>query len=113
MKKSIVLKVFAAVVLLNATLVFAQLGQEDFYNTCINKRIAECQIKASLEDTQSPNLLHLAEINRDQAAFYKDNREELIKQMLAAHLETKAHAVDHFLIKTFFAEYPSTLPSSQ
>lgn len=113
MKKSIVLKVFAAVVLLNAALVCAQLSQEDFYNTCIDKRIAECEVKASLEDSQSPNLLRLGVINRDQAAYYKENREELIQQMLSTHLETKAHAVDHFLIKAFFTEYPHAVASSQ
>lgn len=113
MKRSIVLKVFVAVVLLNAALVLAQLTQEDFYNTCIDKRIAECEVKASLEDSQSPHLLRLVVINRDQAAYYKENREELIKQMLSTHLETKAHAVDHFLIKAFFAEHASALASSQ
>lgn len=113
MKTRIIFRVLAAVVLLNAAIVFAQTSREDFYNACIDKRIAECEIKASLDDTQSSHLLQLIVTNRDEAVFYKDNRDELVKQMLARNLETKTHAVDHFLIRAFFAEYPRALASAR
>lgn len=108
MKKSIVLTVTVAAVLLHVTLVLAQTGHEDFYNTCIDKRIAECNVKASLDKTRSLNLLRLVALNQGEAAFYRDNRDQLVKEMTAARVETKAHAVDHFLINAFFAEHEVT-----
>jgi hypothetical protein len=113
MKTRNIFGVIAVAVLLSTALVYAQTSQEAFYTTCIDKRIAECEVKASLDETRSPHLLRLAAINQEEAAFYRDKREELVKEMVTTQLETKAHAVDHFLIKAFFAEYPREIASSK
>lgn len=114
MKKRIISTVFIFIILFGANLAHAQTNQQEyFYNSCIDKRIAECEIKASMADTQSPYLQRCAEINLNQAQFYMENRDELVKQMVAENLGMKAHEVDHFLIKVFFTDYPKELASTR
>lgn len=115
MKKSRIFAVlFALVILLGAALVNAQTNQqEDFYNACIVAKISQCQTKASFDESRSAFLSGYAEVNHKQAVFYRNNKEQLLENMMNQDLPLKTHRVEYFLIKAFFDQNRTQMVSSR
>lgn len=115
MKKSGIVAVpFFLLVLLSAGFANAQADQQkDFYNDCISRKIAQCETRATLIDSRSPSLRDYAEVNRDQAEFYRVNQEQLVEEMVDANLTGKPHTVEHFLIKAYLDEQRYNLYTSK
>lgn len=75
-----------------------------FYNNCIDKKIAQCELKASRADTNFPCMKECAQRAAARANYYRTHRKLLVQEMERQNLGQKAHKVDHFLNKSFAIE---------
>jgi hypothetical protein len=88
--------------LLAASFARADMSQlEMYYNDYITKKIVNCKRIASMNNVESPCVVHLVEMRSAQAKFYRKHREELVKEMVESNLGKKPHKIDHFLISKF------------
>ena len=78
---------------------------ELYYNDCISKKIFNCERIASAKNHTNPCMVRLVEMRSAQAQFYKEHREELVREMVTRNIGTEPHKIDHFLI-TKFKETP-------
>jgi hypothetical protein len=85
--------------------------QRTFYNDSLDWKISKCEAKNAVQNSSSVTLEQYAELNRHQAAYYQDHREELIQKMVDQGLVLNRHEVEHFLIKSYFTEYPKAFVS--
>ena len=76
-------------------------SMEDFYRDCIMQEIEVHEVRANLVNSQSEHLQQCAEDASAQVRFYRQNKEELVQQMLDQGISNKTQAVRYFLIKTY------------
>lgn len=74
---------------------------ELYYNDCISKKIFNCERIASANNHTNPRMVRLVEMRSAQAQFYKEHREELVREMVKGNIGTEPHKIDHFLIIKF------------
>ena len=87
-------------------MVYAGTGQlSSYYSECINQEIAQCKRKAAFIECESEPLKKWARMNKLKAEYYKRNKKELIKEMVAQDLDQKQYKTDYFLNKSFFNHY--------
>lgn len=77
-----------------------------FYNTHIDHKIKAAEFDAELKDSHYEDLRCLARHGKKEAAFYRENRNRLIKEMLQQDLTPQDHKVHLFLIQAFHEAYP-------
>lgn len=113
MKTKIVATLFFLAILTSASLAVSDgTQQEDFYNTCIDNKIARCESKSIFDDSRSNTLCDYAGLNQRKAEFYKNNRTELVNAMVEEDVTMKPHRVDYFLNKAFYEQLPDGLALS-
>jgi hypothetical protein len=105
MKASVITMFVIAAMLLRAHFVHAEGGQlESYYNDYLTKKIANCERIASISTGTTGKCwskIRLVEVRAAQAKFYRQHREELVKEMVESNLGKKPHKIDHFLISKF------------
>jgi len=74
---------------------------EFYYNDCITKKIVNCERIASMKNHKNSCMVRLVEMRSAQAKFYREHREELVKEMVESDLGKKPHKIDYFLISKF------------
>jgi len=74
---------------------------EVFYDECIQSKILKCDLRASRVKRGSHCTRHRAEINRAQAAFFEDNKEQLVQKMLSNGVGRDLAKINASLIKAF------------
>ncbi len=75
---------------------------ETYYNKYISGKIADCSRTASIfSKCCNTRMKKLVEMRASQARFYKENREKLVKEMLANGVGEKPYKIDYFLISRF------------
>ena len=109
MKKNM-LKILIACCVLIAVgvfyLVYAGTGQAtSYYGDCIDQKIVQCERKADFIDCKSEPLRKWATMNKLKAEYFKENKKELINEMVAQDLDQKHYKIDYFLNKSFFNNY--------
>lgn len=80
-----------------------------FYQDYITKKIANCERIASIDKHESSYMANLVKMRDLQAKFYKQYRQELVREMVAIDLGTEPHKIDHFLIIRFHAKVDDTI----
>jgi hypothetical protein len=73
-----------------------------FYEKAIAQEILNCQEKANLQSSISPNLRIEGHRAACKELFLKTNRDRLLKKMIASHLEPKIYKVHLFLNEQFY-----------
>jgi ABC-type thiamine transport system substrate-binding protein len=102
MKRLLVTLVAIVGLLLAASLAQADMSQlEMYYHDYITKKIVNCHRIASMNNVESPCVVQLIEMRSAQAKFYREHREELVKEMVESDLGKKPYKVDYFLISKF------------
>ncbi|MBC7357097.1 MAG: hypothetical protein H5U10_01020 [Desulfacinum sp.] len=74
---------------------------DDSYRDCVDKRIENCERKASYSDCSGSHVRDCAETARKEAAFLKANKEKLIREMKADGVEPVEYKVNYRLIRAF------------
>lgn len=74
---------------------------EDFYRTCIEKKIVRCEQKAKLLQSKGENLKREGEKARRELTFYENRKEELVRQMALEKVGRNQKKVDYLLIKAY------------
>lgn len=94
---------------LNLSIAWAENSSaENSYRTYIEKRIEKCESQAKrAEACTSSNLMCDGKIASQQAAYYRDHREDLVSAMMKAEVPASPHAMDFFLISAYFKTAPS------
>ena len=75
---------------------------EQYYNDCITKKIAQCEVVSSMASWTPASVKRCAEIRRLQADFYRTHRDELIAEMVRRNIAPEPYKVDYFLTTSFF-----------
>lgn len=74
-----------------------------YYNECLDKKIAQCERIAESERASSNQRFQTcAVVKREQAQFYCQHRQKLVRQMIQRRLGRNPQKVDYFLTMTFF-----------
>jgi hypothetical protein len=93
-----------------ASLVTAQSASKDqlvkFYESCITKKISNCNAKTVLKTSRSANLRHKADLATRQVTYFKSNKSMLINEMVEQGIGQKHYKVEHYLNKRFFETHP-------
>ena len=96
---------FVAIVvglLVTASLAHADMSElEMYYHDCITEKIIACEKIASMINHTNSCMVQLVEMRSAQAKFYREHREELVKEMVESNLGKEPHKVDYFLITKF------------
>lgn len=71
---------------------------ENFYRQAIDTKIAQCERKALFANCRGENLREYGKKACDQAAYYRNNKEQLVQEMMRLTLEQKSYKIDYFLI---------------
>ena len=88
--------------LLVASLTHADMSHlELYYNDQITNKIVNCKRIASEKNHNNPCMIRLVEMRSAQVKFYREHREELVKEMVKSNVGTKQHKIDYFLITKF------------
>ena len=80
---------------------------EVFYDECIRSKILKCDLRASRVKRRSHCDRHRAEVNRAQAAFFEDNKDQLIQKMLGNGVGRDLEKINIALIKAFLNVFPA------
>jgi len=72
------------------------------YGNYIDRHISRCESKAARINSKSDHIRHEAAVHTLMGAFFRDQRDELIKEMIAKDIGTKKHQVDYYLNSKFF-----------
>ncbi len=72
-----------------------------FYESCIVRKIAACGAKAFLLNSRSRNLREYARLNIQKAAFWAEQKESLIYEMLEKQIALKDHSIQIFINTRF------------
>ncbi len=76
---------------------------EDFFAVQIDKKISQREAQARLyADNKWRNLQCDGKSAADQVLFYSQNREDLIRRMVALNMDQSPAKVEYFLIKAYF-----------
>lgn len=105
----------ASIFILIAIGVFLAIGQaagemsdkaalRSHYEVVIDKLISNCEYKeALLRDSKSENLRNAAAIGCLKAAYFKDHKDMLIEDLIAAEIGTKPYKIQYYLNSNFFS----------
>jgi len=77
-----------------------------YYNMHIDHKINAAELDAELKDSPYEDLRCLARHGEMEAAFYRENLNDLIKEMLQHDLTPKDHKVHLFLVQAFYEANP-------
>jgi len=77
-----------------------------YYNEHINHKIRAAELDAGQKDSPYEDIRCLARHGEMEAAFYRDNRSRLIKEMLGQGLRPEDHKVHLYLIRAFHEAHP-------
>ena len=95
---------------IGAALVTAQSASKDqlvrYYESCIMKKIFNCNAKTVLKTSRSVNLRQKADLATRQVTFFTSNKNMLIKEMVEQEIGQKPYKVEYYLNKRFFEMYP-------
>ena len=80
-----------------------------FYEDYLTKKIDNCERIASIDKHSSSSMVNLVKMRALQAKFYKQYRQELVRDMVASNLGTDSHKIDHFLVTKFHAKVQDTI----
>jgi len=86
---------------------------EIFYDESIRNKILKCDLKASQLKRGLHCLKHQAEISRAQAAFFEDNKEQLIQQMLTHGVGRDLAKINASLMIAFVRVFPARAFSAE
>jgi hypothetical protein len=75
---------------------------ESFYGNYIDRHISRCESKSARINSKSEHIRHEAALHTLMGAFFRDHRDELVKEMIAKDIGTKKHQVDYYLNSRFF-----------
>ena len=100
---AIILGVFGSLILLLPTGFSGDLEErEEFYKSCIIKKIKKCDSKVVLlSSSKSKNLKEHAMIEAQKAAFLDKEKEKLVERMVEMKMEPKDYKVELFLNSQF------------
>jgi len=73
----------------------------DYYSRCINRKIAQCDLKTRLVTSQGENLSRYGVDALRQATYYRDVRGLLVAQMIKEEMGRDRHRINYFLIKAY------------
>ncbi len=76
---------------------------ESAYGAAIDEIISRDKSKTALRNSRSANLRRAAAISCMKAAYFKDYKDELIKEMIKADIGTKPYKIRHYLNQSFFS----------
>jgi len=79
---------------------------EVFYDECIESKIRKCDLRAIRLTNPTHCTRRRAEINRAQAAFFEDNKEQLIQKMLGNGVGRDLAKINASLVKAFQEVFP-------
>ncbi|MDZ7696391.1 MAG: hypothetical protein U5R49_05485 [Deltaproteobacteria bacterium] len=77
-----------------------------YYNEHIDMKINAAEIDAEKKDSPYEDIRCMARHGKIEAAFYRDNRIRLIKEMLKQDLKPEDYKVHLFLIQAFHKANP-------
>lgn len=73
-----------------------------FYGNYINKYISRCQIKAAiLKSLKFKNIQKIVSLAQQKAAFFSENKNQLINEMIAKNIGKKNYKIELYLNKRF------------
>jgi hypothetical protein len=75
---------------------------ESLYENYIDGHISRCESKAARINSKSEHIRNEAAVHTLMGAFFRDHRDELVKEMIAKDIGTKKHQVDYYLNSKFF-----------
>jgi hypothetical protein len=75
---------------------------EAFYSTAIDKMISNCQNKSDLKHSKSEQLRRTAALSCMKAAYLKEYKNLLIREMIQADIGTQSYKIRYFLNERFF-----------
>ena len=96
------------VMVINAPLKAQSESKEDlakYYESCIVKKIYNCQGKTVLKTSRSVNLQRKANLATKQVTFLTTNKNMLIDEMVEEGISPKRYKVEYYLNKRFFEMY--------
>lgn len=101
MKTLAAIFIIIGLVLWVAPLAACQDSLETFYNDVIEQKVNDCIRKALLIGSRSENLRTHADASIRQAAFYKNNKEILVEEMIDQEIGKSRSKASYFLIKAY------------
>ena len=75
---------------------------KEFYEICIEKKIAKCQSKIILKTSRSKNLQLTAESASEQISFLTLNKATLINEMIELNIGQKPYKIEYYLNSRFY-----------
>ena len=72
------------------------------YAAGIDSHISRCETKAARINSTSENIRKEAAMRSAMGTFFKNNKEELINEMISEGIGTKKYKIDYFLSSRFF-----------
>jgi hypothetical protein len=76
----------------------------NFYKSCLEQKIAQCQRKARLVHSRGDHLKAYGEKSREKAVFYQENKERLVESMVDQGIPKKQYKIDYVLLHTYHNE---------
>ena len=73
-----------------------------YYESCITKKIYNCNARAVLKTSRSFNLRRKAELSTKQVIFFTTNKNKLINEMVDQEIGQKHYKVEYYLNKRFY-----------
>ena len=71
------------------------------YQTLIEKEIARCGHKLNLVNSRGENLRAYGRKAADQVVFYRQNKQQLVREMVEESVGMQSYRINYFLIKAF------------
>ena len=109
MKKKILSVIFVTILAFFLVPLSAICGETDkdtqlikYYENAISKIIFLCNSKAQLKESKSVHLQKCAAMEIKKAAFFSENKERLIKEMVKRDIGAKQYKIEYFLNKKFY-----------
>jgi len=72
------------------------------YAAYIDDHVSRCETKAARIDSGSENIRKEAALRTLMGSFFKANKTDLIKEMIADDVGTQKHQVDYYLTSRFY-----------
>ena len=106
MKVIVIFTIFLVTINISATSLSAQQGSKSqlikFYESCIQKKVSNCNAKAVLKTSRSVNLQRKADLAQKQATFLLLNKDILINEMVEQGIAQKPYQVEYYLNHRFY-----------
>jgi hypothetical protein len=75
---------------------------ESLYGKYVDGHITRCESKSARINSKSEHIQREAALHTLMGAYFRDHRDELVKEMVAKDIGTKKHQVDYYLKSKFF-----------